>query len=408
MNQLNNLVLQTIDNYKKEQNLRQFQFEKNKLYAYLGDLVDSLKKHQVIIAGGTITSLFTGTEINDIDLYFRNEESAIAFIEEHWEDKELWVTCLTKKSVLLIKGKEPNIMKVQMIHFKYFERPEEIFNSFDFTVCMGAFDFADEQFHLHDDFMKHNSQRILKFNPNTDFPIVSLLRVHKYSTKKYTISKPEMVRIILKCATLDIDTIDKLKDHLGGMYGINYDKIINLEEGEIFSLDLIIEKIANIALSEDYFKKPVEIKFEDIDEIIEIIQKKPSKYFNINEKYYRINTYGEVVALKSIPVNGEKINPDDFFKNKRFYKWVKKISDGKYVSHYDNGFDYADGEIATAKNKSLYMSEKRYIDHATYNNQGVLIEVSIEAKDFQDAGKDKVTAKSLKVIREVPQEEYEE
>ncbi|MEC1259989.1 hypothetical protein P9D34_05915 [Bacillus swezeyi] len=50
-----------------------YQFEKNKLYAYLGkDLVKSLKKFEVIVAGGAITSLFNNKAINDIDLYFRS------------------------------------------------------------------------------------------------------------------------------------------------------------------------------------------------------------------------------------------------------------------------------------------------------------------------------------------------
>jgi hypothetical protein len=113
------------------------QFEKNKLYAYLGsELVDTLKHHKAFIAGGTITSLFCNREINDIDIYFRSKEDAFNCIIEMYDDK-YWVMCLTDKAVLFVKDD----LKIQTIFFKYFDKPEDIFKTFDFTTCMGAYDF---------------------------------------------------------------------------------------------------------------------------------------------------------------------------------------------------------------------------------------------------------------------------
>ena len=135
------------------------QFEKNKLHAYLGDLTETLKKHKVFIAGGTITSLFNNQEINDIDLYFRSEESVMKFISDIWED-QIWIASHTKKATQFTYPIGNKSINIQAIHFKYFGTPEDIFDTFDFTVCMGAFDFEKEEFVLHNDFLKHNSQRI--------------------------------------------------------------------------------------------------------------------------------------------------------------------------------------------------------------------------------------------------------
>src|SRR5690606_3144507 len=96
----------------------------------------------------------------------------------------VYVNGLTQRSIMI--GDKENIH--QLMWFKYFNTAQDIFNSFDFTVCMGAFDFETEEFIFHPDFFKHNSQRYLKFNTGTDFPVMSLLRVDKYRQKGYDIS----------------------------------------------------------------------------------------------------------------------------------------------------------------------------------------------------------------------------
>ncbi len=380
----------------------EYQFEKNKLYAHLGKgLIDKFKERKCLIAGGLITSVFCNREINDIDVYFRDEKSCIKFVEDSWEDQE-WVNILTKKSVLM----KINDLDVQLIHFKYFKTAHEIFDTFDFTVCMGAFDFETEQFVLHDEFMKHNSQRILKFNKNTAFPIVSLLRVQKYNKKFYSISKPEFLRIALKCMDLDIKNLEELKDHLGGMYGINYDKIINFDEGEEFSLDKVIDKIENLSLDEDYFKRPEELKFEDIDEVIDVIKKRPMKVTYINDRLYKITHKNLLKSIKSKPPFSEVVPAADHINSKRFYKFVKKSGEN-YFSHHDNSFVYEIGKEAKPKNEYLYFCEKDEVCSNGYYNSGAMLEVTIPYEDFSYKDGSKIHAKSCMVIREVPKSEYD-
>ncbi|QWU14266.1 hypothetical protein SAMN04487895_101562 [Paenibacillus sophorae] len=383
-----------------------FQFEKNKLYNYLGQhLVNVFKEYRVFIAGGLITSLFNNKEIKDVDVYFRSEKLLNEFIEEVYEDGNDWINALTTKALLVrIDDKE-----VQMIHFRYFENAEEIFDSFDYTVCMGAFDFFSEEFVLHEDFLKHNSQRILKFNKNTAYPVVSLLRVHKYKEKGYTISKPEFLRIALKCMGMKIETIEHLKEHLGGMYGINYDKLIKLKEGEEFSLDLIIDKIADLSINDDYFKEPEKVKFNDVEEIIEYISKEPTKVVTINDYTYRIKKDGTLKQIDNTPKNKVGYNGEEFIANRKFYKFVEKRGD-KYFSFWDKEFEYKIDQKATPKRDDyLYFNEKLEISSSSYSNSrnAVLIEATIPYTDFYIKNSDKVLAKSCIVTREVPKAEYE-
>lgn len=383
----------------------EYQFEKNKLYNYLGThLVNTLKKYNAIVAGGLITSLFCNREIKDVDIYFRDEKSLFEFIEDVYEDSNDWINALTSKAILVrIDDKE-----VQMIHFKFFKDANEIFNTFDFTVCMGAFDFATEEFVLHDEFLKHNSQRILKFNKDTAYPVVSLLRVHKYSEKGYRISKPEFLRIALKCMDLKIETVEDLKEHLGGMYGINLDKLVKLEENESFSIDLFIDKIANLSFNEDYFKEPERVEFKDVDEIIAFVSKEPSHITHIHKNTYIIRSNGALKAIQNVPPKTIEHGGKEIVEGRKFYKFVRK-SEGRYYSYWDKSFEYIIGkEVAPKYDDYLYFAEQQEIDQLgyEYEKDSVLIEAYIAYGDFHIKSDEKVLTKKCCVIREVPKEEW--
>ncbi|MEL3959492.1 hypothetical protein NST17_20280 [Caldifermentibacillus hisashii] len=382
-------------------------FEKNKLYNHLGDLVDVLKRHKAYVAGGTITSLFSNREINDVDIYFRDEESLIKFLSEIW-DGHKWNVSATKKAILMIYDD----VQIQLIHFNYFNSPEDIFNTFDFTVCMGCFDFSTDEFVFHPDFLKHNSQRILKFNSDTAYPIVSMLRVQKYEDKGYYISKPEFIRIILTCMKLEINTYEDLKEQLGGMYGINYDKLFEDVKDEKFDLQKAIDKIADITLDESYFVKPEPVEFNNLDDIVATISSEPVKVFKINDTKYRITPWGLIdVANKKMPLT-EEIDPKNELKDFKIYKFVKKEND-KYYSFYNNKFEYKIGYEVVAltrnfNNGRLYFNQKEDLNSSTYKDEdGVLLEATFNWDDLVDADNGTLMVKKCFVIREVPKEEWE-
>lgn len=225
--------------------------EKKKLKALLKDEVwELLKHHKVFIAGGAITSLFTNREVNDIDVYFRDEESLFRALAAVWQE-DSYFEIEIEPYALVFNGVsqrtfmlKDNEQEVQFMSFKYFPKVEDIFNTFDFTCCMGAYDCELEEFVFHPEFLQHNSQRYLKFNPGTAYPIMSLMRVDKYREKGYNISKAELLRVLSACIALKIESWKDVKEHCGGMYGYDMDEAF--DEDKEFSLEEFSSQLSDI------------------------------------------------------------------------------------------------------------------------------------------------------------------
>lgn len=184
-------------------------------------------------AGGAVTSVFTGKEINDVDVYFKSRKAFEAAVASAY-DEGWWCIAASKRAVTFSdNGGAP----IQFMHFDFFPTAQDIFNAFDFTVVMGAYDFDTSEFVFHDDFLKHNSQRFLRFHPGTRYPLASATRVLKYQDRGYTIGKGDILKIALASRKVKIDTWEDLKDQIGGAYG---EKVVLAGEGQEFSLDAAI------------------------------------------------------------------------------------------------------------------------------------------------------------------------
>lgn len=391
-------------------------FEKKKLYNYLGKyLTDDLKKYNAYIAGGCITSLFCNREINDVDIYFKCKEDAGDFIEAIIEDRN-WIISHTNKATAFRYGDKT----CQVIHFDYFPETKDIFDKFDFTVCMGAFDFSKEEFVLHEDFLKHNAQKILKFNDNTAYPIISALRVQKYEDKHYTISKPEYIKVLLTCMNLKIDNYEDLKEQMGGMYGVNYDKILEPVKDKEFNLQNIIKSLTDLILEDDYFKEPIKYEFPDnIEDLAYKISGKKIKVVKFSDKYYKFRNHD----FECFTTDKKKIDLDFYEiidinnvigKGTKLYKFVCKKND-KYFSFHDNNFEYKIGEIAVSNgrlgssSKGIYCGYLQNCNGFSYSNADKAVLLELEVLDINDIlDLSNLRIDKVKVIREVPKEEYKE
>lgn len=192
------------------------------------------------VAGGALTSVYTGQGINDVDLYFKDEASFRSAIEGAYDDG-LWCVAKTSRAVTFAYGASI----IQMMHFKWFPDAAAIFDSFDFTCCMAAMDCETKEVIMHDDFLKHASQRFLKFHAGTSFPFGTVARVLKYQKRGYTIGANEMLRIALKCATTSIASWDALKEQIGGQYG---EAVLINGVGD-FSIDAAIEAMNGMEIT---------------------------------------------------------------------------------------------------------------------------------------------------------------
>lgn len=214
------------------------------------DLVSILTEHNAFIAGGAITSVMTNKPINDYDIYFRSKTEFTKVITEVMNldqsgiisSSSLWMFNVTDKS-LMFKS-DGNL--IQFICYRFFNNPDELFKSYDFTINMGAYDFARDDFEFHPDFFRHNAQRYLHFNPTTDYPLVSAMRVQKYKERGYTISKAQMLKILMTISDLEINSWNQFKDHVGGMYGLSVDDVFDTTQ--LFSKFEAIAQLDNLVI----------------------------------------------------------------------------------------------------------------------------------------------------------------
>lgn len=255
-----------------------FEIEKNLIKKTIGeDVYALLKDMKCILAGGAITSIFSGAEVNDYDLYFTDKEGLSRLItqvfgvseEDYISQFDLIAKFATDRSMLCIDKYNKN--KLQFIHYKIFNDAHDIFNSFDFEHVMGAFDFATEEFVFHENFFKSLAQRNIVFNPNTDFPIVSMMRTNKYKERGFKISKAQMLRVAFTIASRNYDSWEEVKSECAGMYGIAPDDLF--DETKPFSLEEVVHQLGTVVLNDKYintevpsFEKCVELSMSSLSD----------------------------------------------------------------------------------------------------------------------------------------------
>lgn len=105
--------------------------EKAKLKRLIPETYKLLKNYNCYIAGGAITSLFTGKEINDIDVYFKNKSELFDLLYREFEGQ--YIIYVTKKAITF---KLNDNETVQFVYMNYYDTAKDIFNDFDFTVNM--------------------------------------------------------------------------------------------------------------------------------------------------------------------------------------------------------------------------------------------------------------------------------
>lgn len=218
-----------------------YQDQKDKLLAGIGCPNGSY------LAGGAINSVFTGRKIADYDFYFRDRASFEYAVAQAFEDS-FWCVHASDRSVTF----SDNGTLHQYMFFEFFESADAIFDAFDFTICMGAYDALVGDFHLHEKFLTDCAERKLRFHAGTRFPLISALRVLKYQERGYSIAREEMLQLALACAGTEMKSWDDLEGQIGGIYG---DRISVVRDGE-FTVAKAIEAISKPGAIGDGSNKP--------------------------------------------------------------------------------------------------------------------------------------------------------
>lgn len=176
-----------------------------------------LKKYNAILAGGAITSLFTGRRINDFDMYFRTKEdaeNAIHDINKLPSKRAFFTDNATSFSFVDYH----RTLKIQCINNKKFlGEPVDIIENFDLSINKAAYDLVSEELILTDEFIKDNTKRVLSINKYSDFPIITLHRAIKYIDRGYKLPAYEQIKLALMINKLKMESFMDLKDQLQGI-----------------------------------------------------------------------------------------------------------------------------------------------------------------------------------------------
>ncbi len=319
------------------------------------------------IAGGAILSTATRTDVNDYDVYPKSNKAMIdAF--HHLLDDGCFVVNISDRAVTFKSnnvGLDDLRTIIQVMTYDSFETAEKIFENFDFTVCMGAFDCDTKSYSFHEDFYPDIATKTLRFNPKTRYPLNSMLRVNKYIAKGFFIGKPEMIKILLATIAKGMPTSwEELESQIGGTYG----REVRLNKGDTpFSLEAALDLLSNIREFTEMPPEPVngrndysEYSAEDLEDMFS----DEPKYVVINDegKYFIINIETGIPTRSIgdfLPKNATVINESDDLKaNLRLtgFKLLRDLGNGKYgpgVQTYSK-VEYRVGE-ETIENSSPYL-----------------------------------------------------
>ncbi len=178
-------------------------------------LIDKLQEFNAMLCGGAILSVFTNSKINDYDFYFRTKDDANSM--SRWLSDNGYA-CVFESDNARSHSKD---IKIQIMGIKnpdlLAKSPNHIFDVFDFTCCMGAYDFKTKSFCLDSKFLTSIASKTLEFNPLTKYPICSLFRTIKYQRRGFQLNGLEMINIAMSINMVDIRTYGELITQLRGI-----------------------------------------------------------------------------------------------------------------------------------------------------------------------------------------------
>lgn len=351
-----------------------------------------LKECKCWIAGGAILSLFTGNEVNDIDVFFRSKEdvfNAINSFSAHWYFTK-WSA--TSKGIF----KKP----VQFVYKNTFSSVEEIFKDFDFSVCCAAYDCATEEFVFGNTFFEDVAARTIHFNPHTNSAIMTIPRIIKYQERGYSFPKTELMKVGLSLANYNLQSWDDVANVLSGTYGSSFSNLAeNMKErGVQFSFDEAIDLIAECedVKNEDSIKNECYISAGSSADTIRKYLNLPLKYFVHNNIPYDTN----FCKLTSVPDGSTRIELVSLIKLPlTLYKSIEL----NRRSTFDPVFEYKEGEYAIANDDMAYkhvssgagLYFKRYANEVNCDNKAL---VTAKVYNYDDINIETLGARNPHIV----------
>lgn len=133
------------------------------------------------LAGGAVRSLIDNSNIQDYDLFFKNEES-LNYTKSKLQ--ELKADKIFECPLGYLTTYKYGDLKIQLISKRFYHSLEVLFNSFDFTCCQ--FSATRTKFITTKTALKDTIKKELHLN-ELEYPVATINRIRKYKSKGYKI-----------------------------------------------------------------------------------------------------------------------------------------------------------------------------------------------------------------------------
>lgn len=217
----------------------------------------------VIIAGGSLGSLITDTDVNDYDVYLRSRSLAnqmVCYYASVWEqehpgsqvrvvtdggvsrvshtvaevglvqdtdiigaprklapDREYSPVCITHNAITL-GG------RIQVVT-RFAGDTDEILRNFDFLHCTCSWSSATNQVYTPSDALMSIINHELVYI-GSRYPLCSVIRADKYVRRGYTCAPREYLKMLYQVSQLDLTNIEVLSDQLAGVDTVTFSELI--------------------------------------------------------------------------------------------------------------------------------------------------------------------------------------
>lgn len=249
----------------------------NKWKAWVDEIKDEkikeLVKENSYITGGAIVSLLQGEQPNDLDIYFKNQETVVAvakYYADMWnEDNDYKFSVrvdedgrvrayVPSKGILeegkeddkdfwsLVKGLEPTEKKkdkkkkyrpifvssnaitlsddIQVI-IRFYGTPEEVHKNFDFVHCTNYFVPATGELSLNRDALESIIFKELRYI-GSRYPMASIFRAKKFLKRGWNINAGQYLKMAMQLQNFDLSDPEVLEDQLTGVDYFYFQEII--------------------------------------------------------------------------------------------------------------------------------------------------------------------------------------
>ena len=197
-----------IEKEKREKMYEKQKYVLDKLLKKVGvKLEDDLDFY---IAGGALTSVFSNTKINDLDIFFSHPGDHLKFRDKVFPGKK--PSFVTDCAISYVVKK----IRIQLIKIFYGE-PYRVINGFDYTVCMAAYYPKKSDIILDERFLQHLAAKELHYSNLSEYPFSALWRAGKYIRRGFSFPATEMIKLALAINKLEIVTYRDLKKQLEGI-----------------------------------------------------------------------------------------------------------------------------------------------------------------------------------------------